>query len=88
MKNKIVKLIFPLLAFVLSITAAFAFPSVDHGADAVYIGYKRVGLNCVATDVICSDANNGIICKDASNNTLYRLNGTGQCTEQLWKPVE
>jgi len=87
MKRKIVKAIFPMIAFIFAITVAFAFTPADRSADALYVGYKRVGVNCVATDVICTDVNTGVICKDASNNTLYRFISPTQCPEQLWKPM-
>lgn len=87
MKNKIVKPFFSFLAFTIAITTAFAYSSGIRSEQALYVGYKRVGHLCVATDVLCTNVNTGVICKDASNNTLYRLNGTGQCPEQLWKPL-
>ena len=87
MKNKIIAFIFPMLVFVLAIGTTFAFSTADRSSQTLYVGYKRVGVLCVATNVQCTDFNTGIICKDDSNNTLYKLNATGQCTEQLWKPI-
>lgn len=87
MKNKMITFVFPMLVFVLAIGTAFAFSTTDRNAQTLYVGYKRLGVLCVATNVQCTDFNTGVICKDASNNILYKLNSTGQCTEQLWKLI-
>ena len=87
MKTRILKSVFPLLAFIFAIGASFAFKPAPSSADAPFLGARKVSLHdCQMTSIQCTDVNTGIICKDKNNVTLYKfINGTS-CPEQLWKP--
>lgn len=87
MKKQILKMILPIFAFVVAITTAFAFKKADDSTEALYIGHRKVGLNCVSTDVVCTDINTGVICRDSSSNTLYKFISPTFCPDQLWKPM-
>lgn len=76
-----------MVAFVLAITAAFAFtPATDSGV-TLHFGAKKVGATCVQTSTQCTDVPSAMICKDISNNALYRYIGPTSCPDQLWKVI-
>ena len=85
MKTRILKAVFPIVAFVFAITAAFAFTPVKDDAATNFSGHRKVGTQCVDALVQCTDVNTTVICQDASNNTLYRFLGPTNCPNQLWK---
>lgn len=89
MKTRILKAVFPMLAFVFAITAAFAFAPADESLLTFYSGHKKVGVNCIDVSITCQDDQTSVICKDApvNGNTLYRYLGPTNCPQQLWKPM-
>lgn len=88
MKTRILKAIFPMLAFVFAITAAFAFAPADELPPTFYSGHRKVGVSCVDQKINCQDEQTTLICKDAADvNTLYRAIGPTNCPQQLWKPM-
>ena len=76
-----------MVAFVLAITAAFAFKPATDSAVAFHLGARKVGSTCVQTQTNCTDVQNPMICKDVSNNALYKYIGPTSCPDQLWKIV-
>lgn len=86
MKTTIVKTVFPAMAFICAITAAFAFSPASEGAVALVNGAKKVGLQCENTTIQCSTTATSMICKDASGDSLFRYIGPTSCPDQLWKP--
>lgn len=86
MKTRILKAVLPMLAFVMAITASFAFKPAADSSLANFPGHKRVGSNCINASVQCTDQNTGVICKDADDNTLYKYVSLTSCPTQLWMP--
>jgi len=76
-----------MLAFVIAITASFAFKPASDSSLPPFTGHKRVGTDCINANVQCTDQNTGTICKDGSNNTLYKYVSLTSCPDQLWKPM-
>ena len=87
MKTKIVKTVFPAMAFICAITAAFAFSPAPEGAAALVLGATKVGSQCTNTNTSCSVQQTPMICKDASGNSLFRYIGATSCPDQLWKRI-
>lgn len=88
MKTTILKAVFPMLAFVFAITAAFAFAPAKDSKSAPFFGHRKIGVQCIDTGVQCQDVATPVICKDGSNNTLYKYLGPTNCPDQLWKPMQ
>lgn len=86
MKTRILKAVFPMLAFVLAITASFAFKPAADSSLTNFPGHKRVSGNCINASVQCTDTNTGNICKDGADNTLYKYVSSTSCPTQLWMP--
>jgi hypothetical protein len=85
MKTRIFKKVFPLMAFVLAITGAFAFKPAPKSEVTNWAGAKKVGVNeCQITTVQCTDVIHVQFCTDAGAN-LYRMLGPTSCPDQLYK---
>jgi hypothetical protein len=85
MKTRILKAVFPMLAFVFAITAAFAFKPASDSSVTNHPGARKSGATCIETSVQCTDVNTTVICRDLSNNALFKYVGPTQCPDQLWK---
>lgn len=82
MKTRIFKTVFPMLAFIIAISGAFAFSAAPSSKVVTqFIGHKLA--DCEETGVMCQDQIVTTPCQSGSVN-LYRLNGT-TCAQQLWK---
>jgi hypothetical protein len=86
MKTKIFKTIFPMLAFMMAITAAFAFSKApaDKAVFQVIGHIKNSNGSCTPTDVMCETVKFDTACVNSSSTVLYRLSGT-TCPNQLWR---
>jgi hypothetical protein len=86
MKTRILKTVFPLVAFVFAIAVAFAFKPAPDSADTNFFGAKKIGLHeCQITSVECTDVNTGVVCQDGTA-TLYKMVSGTSCPNQLWRP--
>ena len=76
---------FYISAFVIAVLSSFAFrSSTAIGKKSVFIGHRKIGGQCVPTDVLC-ETNGGQACTDTDNVTvLYKLVGSS-CPNQLWR---
>lgn len=84
MKTRIFKIVFPMLAFLIAISGAFAFNNAPAKKSAQqFIGHIKVDSDCEETGVLCQDEFNGKPCQSGGTN-LYKLNGS-TCPNQLWK---
>jgi len=82
MKTRIFKKVFPMLAFIVAISGAFAFSSTPTTkAAAQFIGHKP--QDCEETGVMCQDNTVTTPCQSGGVN-LYKLNGS-TCPNQLWR---
>jgi hypothetical protein len=87
MKTTILKRGLPAGAFLIAITAAFAFKPAPKAEVTNYFGaIKHSATSCEITDVECSDVNNGIPCRNGDNVDLYRMLNATSCPSQLWRP--
>lgn len=86
MNQTIMRIILPVGVIFMAIGIAFGFNKWDDGTLVFYSGHKKIGLNCIDTNVMCTAEGGTIICKDASKNTLYKYIGATNCPEQLWRP--
>lgn len=83
MKN-VFKSALPVMAFILATGGAFAFKTApSEKAVTQFLGHKKQGQSCSATNVMCQDINNGVPCTSGTD-VLYKLNGSS-CPDQLWK---
>ncbi|WP_116787824.1 DUF6520 family protein [Flavobacterium psychrotrophum] len=87
MKTLILRKGLPVGAFLIAITAAFAFKPAPKTDVTNYFGAVKVGATaCEITDIECSDVNNGIPCRNEDNVDLYRMLSATSCPSQLWRP--
>ena len=84
MKTKIFKSVFPMLAFLIAISGAFAFNTVPAKKTTTqFIGHIKVGSDCEESSIMCQDVFNNQPCQ-SGGNVLYKLNGS-TCPNQLWR---
>lgn len=90
MKTRILKSVFPVMAFLVAIAGAFAFSSVPEGnANAVgqFIGHYKVNGVCENSGIMCQDEYNTGACQLGSIPLYKKLSNTS-CATPLWRVVE
>ncbi|GGB64482.1 hypothetical protein GCM10007424_00460 [Flavobacterium suaedae] len=87
----IAKLILPVAAFMLASAGAVGTKAVEDSKEGTLniTGYVHQTSNpCFEVSVNCQTMNNGQICKALTpEQNVYRLTGTNQCAELLWKVI-
>ncbi len=86
MKTRIFKTVFPVIAFIMAVTAAFAFSNVpSEDADlAPFVGHYKQNNQCASSGVMCQDDTDTGACTFGSVALYKRISGTN-CGAPLWK---
>ena len=86
MKRRIFKTVFPVIAFIMAVTAAFAFSAVpsENTDKAFFVGHYVQNNKCVSSGVMCQDDVDTGACTFGTIPLRKQISGTN-CGALLWK---